>query len=113
MATFDRTLSADAPSQPEARCHERHYSVAEIAETWNFGSDVVRKLFDGEPGVLVIGDNGTRSKRRYRTLRIPESVMQRVHRRLCNPDITQSRIDSRRPVRVAFRQSGPPIAANN
>jgi hypothetical protein len=75
---------------PQQRFQERHWAVTEVAELWNLSPDVVRSIFENEPGVLVIGDNGTRSKRRYRTLRIPESVMQRVHRRLCNPDITQS-----------------------
>jgi hypothetical protein len=32
--------------------------------------------------VLVIGDRTPRHKRRYLTLRIPQSVLERVHRRL-------------------------------
>jgi predicted DNA-binding protein YlxM (UPF0122 family) len=75
---------------PLARYHERHYTVAEIAETWNLSRDVVRKLFEREPEVLVIGDDGTRNKRRYRTLRIPESVMQRLHRPLCIPEANRA-----------------------
>lgn len=67
---------------------EQHYTVAHIAELWSFSHDVVRKLFEREPGVLVLGDHGSRSKRRYTTLRIPQSVVERVHRRLCNPDLT-------------------------
>ena len=62
--------------------------MAEVAELWNLSPDVVRKLFEREPGVLVLGDHGSRSKRRYTTLRIPQSVVERVHRRLCNPDLT-------------------------
>jgi len=69
---------------PEARFRERHYSVPEVAEAWNLSRDVVRKLFEREPGVLVLGNDGGRGKRGYHTLRIPESVMERVHRRLCN-----------------------------
>lgn len=69
---------------PLARFQERHYSVAEIAETWSVSPDAVRKIFQNEPDVLVIGNDGSRNKRGYRTLRIPESVMERVHRRLCN-----------------------------
>lgn len=64
---------------------EQHYTVQEIAGMWKLSADVVRRIFEGEPGVLVIGEDGSRSKRRYRTLRVPESVMQRVYRRLCNP----------------------------
>lgn len=61
---------------------ERHYAVTEIAEMWNLSPDKVRELFEDEPGVLVIGDRNPRHKRRYVTLRIPHSVLQRVHRRL-------------------------------
>jgi hypothetical protein len=61
---------------------ERHYAVAEIAALWNLSSDAVRKLFQDEPGVLVLGGQGAAHKRRYTTLRIPESVLQRVHRRM-------------------------------
>lgn len=61
---------------------ERHYAVAEIAALWNLSSDALRKLFQDEPGVLVLGDQGSAHKRRYTTLRIPESVLQRVYRRM-------------------------------
>jgi len=61
---------------------ERHYSVSEVAGLWNLSRDSVRRIFRCEPGVLVIGD-------RYVTLRIPESVLQRVHRRLTNVDAIQ------------------------
>ncbi|HXJ93079.1 MAG TPA: hypothetical protein VMT20_09380 [Terriglobia bacterium] len=64
---------------------ERHYSVAEIGELWNLSPDAVRKLFKREPGVIVIGDPAPRGKRPYRTLRLPQSVVERVHRRLRNP----------------------------
>ncbi len=73
---------------PQARFQEPHYTVAEIAEIWNLSADVVRKLFEREAGVLVLGDLVSRSKRRHTTLRIPRSVVERVHRRLCNPDMT-------------------------
>jgi len=61
---------------------ERHYAVAEIAELWNLSSDKVRELFENEAGVLVIGERSPRHKRRYITLRIPQSVLERVHSRL-------------------------------
>lgn len=93
---------------PLARFQERHYTVAEIAETWSLSRDEVRKIFESEPGVLVIGNGGTRSKRRYRTLRIPESVMERVHRKMSNPDLTSARSRA-----YPSNKSGPPIAANN
>jgi len=61
---------------------ERHCAVIEVAEMWNLSPDKVRELFEREPGVLVIGDPNPRHKRRYRTLRIPQSVITRVHTRL-------------------------------
>jgi len=61
---------------------ERHYAVIEVAEMWHLSPDKVREIFEREPGVLVIGDPNPRHKRRYRTLRIPQSVITRVHTRL-------------------------------
>ena len=61
---------------------ERHYAVIEVAEMWHLSTDKVREIFEREPGVLVIGDPNPRRKRRYRTLRIPQSVITRVHTRL-------------------------------
>ena len=85
----DSGISFDRSDQPpQARFQERHYAVAEIAELWSLSPDVVRRIFEREPGVLVLGDHGSRSKRRYTTLRIPQSVVERVHRRLCNPGLT-------------------------
>lgn len=61
---------------------ERHYTVDEIAKLWKLSRDKVRRLFENEPGVLVLENRSAFSKRRYRTLRIPESVAERVYRRL-------------------------------
>lgn len=59
---------------------ERHYSPAEIAELWGLSVDSVRRLFESEDGVLIIGESEGKFRRRYTTLRIPESVVERVHR---------------------------------
>ena len=70
-------------SQIETSVHiERHYAVTEIAEMWNLSPDKVRELFENEPGVLVIGERSPRHTRRYVTLRIPQTVLERVHSRL-------------------------------
>jgi hypothetical protein len=69
-------------SQENERPVERHYAVDEVAEMWHLSPDKVRDLFENEPGVLVIGDPSPRHKRRYRTLRIPQTVLNRVHTRL-------------------------------
>ena len=44
---------------------QRHYTVPEVADMWNLSPDAVRRLFEIEPGVLVLGDNGRRGTRRY------------------------------------------------
>lgn len=62
---------------------ELHYTVAEIAEKWKLSEDAVRRLFEKEAGVLVLGKDGaTSGRRRYTTLRIPASVVERVYKRL-------------------------------
>jgi hypothetical protein len=62
---------------------EPHFTLAQVAEAWSVSTDTVRRMFEGEPGVLVIEPPAGRfSRRRYRTLRIPASVAERVHRRM-------------------------------
>ena len=72
------TLPAGAPAL------EPHYSPAEIAAAWGLSVDAIRKIFEKEPGVLVIGNAvPRRAKRSYTTLRIPQHILERVHRRMC------------------------------
>lgn len=61
---------------------ERHYTVAEVAALWNLSDDTIRKIFRDQPGVLKIGSPERKFKRGYISLRIPESVLQRVHNQL-------------------------------
>jgi hypothetical protein len=61
---------------------EKHYSVKELANLWNLSDRTIRRMFVGEPGVVEWGTCERRMKRAYKTLRIPESVARRVHRRL-------------------------------
>jgi hypothetical protein len=61
---------------------EKHYSVPELAKIWFLSESTVRRIFIEEPGVLKLAHKETRYKRRYTTLRIPERVAQRVHKRL-------------------------------
>ena len=61
---------------------ERHYTVEEIAELWQLSKDAIRRLFRNEPGVLVLSGPISRVRKRpYKTIRIPESVVRRVHKR--------------------------------
>jgi hypothetical protein len=61
---------------------ERHFTPLQIAELWSVSTDTVLRAFRDEPGVLEFGSDETRWSRRRKTLRIPESVVVRVHQRL-------------------------------
>ena len=69
--------------------NEKHYSIIEISKLWALSQKTVRKIFENEPGVILWGTEETRHKRGYRTLRVPETVLQRVHRKLsaCKLDV--------------------------
>ncbi len=67
---------------PVDLANERHYSVIEIAELWALSEKTVRRIFEREPGVIHWGSEETLHKRGYRTLRVPETVLHRVHRKL-------------------------------
>lgn len=70
------------PQREQAlRMYERHYSPAELGELWNLSADTVRRMFEGEPGVLVFENPVRSSSCRFRTLRIPASVAERVYAR--------------------------------
>ena len=67
------------------KCAVQHYTVAEIAAAWKLSEETIRKLFRDEPDVLVIGNRKPRYGRPCLSLRIPEFVVERVHRRLSVP----------------------------
>jgi AraC-like DNA-binding protein len=86
---FTQPRSAKRPklstgtAERESACEEKHYSVTELAELWNLSKQTIRRIFQDEEGVVRIGDVRTARRRSYMTLRIPESVVRRVHLRLC------------------------------
>jgi hypothetical protein len=61
---------------------ERHYSPSEVAELWHLNVETIRRHFQDEPGVLVFQSPAKKGRRGYKTIRIPESVLDRVHKRL-------------------------------
>lgn len=65
---------------------ERTLSVQDAAGLLKLSDSKVRRIFQDEPGVIRIGEPskrlGSKLKRRYYTLRIPESVYQRVIARM-------------------------------
>ena len=60
---------------------ERHYTPQEIAGAWGLSKQTIVRMFEKEPGVLVVQNSRIRSLVRKRTLRIPQSVLERVHRK--------------------------------
>lgn len=63
---------------------EHHFTAKEVAEEWNLSQDTIYRSFSNEPGVLLIVSEKKKYRRTRRTLRIPESVKNRVYRRLQN-----------------------------
>jgi hypothetical protein len=61
---------------------ELHYKPAELAEKWGFSYRTVLRIFEDEVGVIRIGSPETRFKRRRYSIRIPESVAERVYKRI-------------------------------
>ena len=79
MEQFERCTPPSGAALVEI---ERHYAPLELAKLWGFSVDKIRELFENEPDVLRVGHLERRYKRRYISLRIPESVVVAVHRRL-------------------------------
>jgi hypothetical protein len=67
---------------PEGRIGEPHYSPAELGKAWGVHAQTIRNLFQHEPDVLRFGQPGDKRRRKYVSMKIPQSVAERVHRRL-------------------------------
>jgi hypothetical protein len=81
--TKSRTKAKPTPkAKIDVGVSGHHYSPVELAEAWGVSVETVRSIFRVEPGVLKLGKTGTRYRRGYFTLRIPQEVAERVHRRL-------------------------------
>ncbi|MEI9972437.1 MAG: hypothetical protein WDO73_10515 [Ignavibacteriota bacterium] len=61
---------------------ERHDSAGEIADIWGLNVETIRRVFDREPGVVVLQGPVKKGRRPYKTIRVPQTVLDRVHRRL-------------------------------
>jgi AraC-like DNA-binding protein len=62
--------------------NQHHYTVEDVATMLNMSRDSVTRLFREEDGVVKITRPGNRYKRTYTTIRIPESVLNRVYARM-------------------------------
>lgn len=78
---METQLATDA-ARPATTAVERHFTAQQLGELWGVSEDTIRRMFLNEPGVVFLGTSlTTRGRRRYRVLRIPQSVVERVHRR--------------------------------
>lgn len=57
------------------------YDIREVGKMLKVSTDTARRRFRKEPGVFVMTTPPSKYKRRYETIRVPESVLQRVYRR--------------------------------
>jgi hypothetical protein len=77
----DAVSAADAGDQAQRHDFERLFTPADLADRWALSVDTVRRLFEREPDILIVALRRP-GRRRYRTMRIPFSVAERVYRRL-------------------------------
>ena len=61
---------------------EKPYRYKELRPLTGLSDRSLRRLFEGEPGVVILPHTICRKKRKYDTILIPESVVQRVLNRL-------------------------------
>ncbi len=69
------------PSESPAPA-ERHYTASEVGALWCLNVETIRRMFQDETGVVVLQGPVKKGKRPYKTIRIPHSVLERVHKRL-------------------------------
>jgi len=60
------------------------YTVNEVAAMTALSRDTVVRLFQKEPGVIILSRPEKMHKRRYRSIRIPHAAYERVIRRITN-----------------------------
>ena len=71
-----------ATEKKEKAMLEQHYTPIELAKRWGFSDTFIRGLFEREEGVVTINRPERMHKRKHVSLRIPESVAERVYQRL-------------------------------
>jgi len=58
------------------------YTVAEVASMTGLSHMTVRRMFETEKGVIILARPETMHKRRYRSIRIPRAVYERVLKKI-------------------------------
>jgi hypothetical protein len=77
-----RTVSGPSARLLIELAREKHYSIIEIAELWALSEETDRKIFESKPVVIHWSTEEKLYKRGYPTLRVPGTVLYRVHRKL-------------------------------
>lgn len=70
-----------APKKPMGLAGECHYTCSELSLLWHMSESTIFKLFVDEPDVVKLGIRSQR-KRTKVSIRIPQSVAERVHKRM-------------------------------
>jgi hypothetical protein len=84
-------LSQSKDDPAHAVLSEPLFTPKEVADALKMSADYVRRLFEREPGVVFLPSPGKASHRRYRTMRIPKSVLNRV----CSLCVESTRLSRR------------------
>jgi transcriptional regulator GlxA family with amidase domain len=93
--------SVDRSHQKMKPTHKLAYTTTEVAELMGFSRRTIVRLFEHEKGVLILERKARTNKRRYRSMRIPRTVLERVQQRLAGPMIFAARIEGVKPQRGA------------
>jgi hypothetical protein len=78
----EHALPETIPPAVDNTAMEVHYKPRELAKKWGVSESTAVNMFANEPGVLRMGNANGRRRTRV-SLRIPQSVAERVHARLC------------------------------
>jgi hypothetical protein len=66
-------------TKPKLPVHEQHFTPAELGEEWHVAANTVRRWAEEFGGVLEINRPEEVHKRRYKTIRIPQSTAEKIY----------------------------------
>jgi len=78
MAVAGKVVALES-GEATSPMYERHFRPDEIAEFLGRDVKTIWRMFEREPGVLIFENQVRSSRRRHRTLMIPQSVYERVY----------------------------------
>jgi hypothetical protein len=80
--TRRRELADDATSTaPKTTSTEKHYRISTLADWWGDSTTTIRSWFEDEPSCLIERHSEECHKRKYASMRIPQSVANLVYAR--------------------------------